>query len=184
MVKKRGKKDGTRVLMELRKIDAEVKDLKSAEKFVIHEEKKIENEQKKIESVIFKMGRLTFKRKHFLEIIRGAAGAFLGVGLGMNLLNLKNLATNLPWFNVVGILIFILTISSLLIYKTEKDFVKNEGKKIIFKRLIGLYLIALSVELIALWLFGGIPDSNQLLVKMIIIGSYSAMAGAVSFSIV
>jgi len=181
MINKRGKKS---VVKELDRLDKKVNELKSIEKRVISKENKIENEEKKIEQNLFKIGRLTFKRKHFLELIRGSAGAFLGVGLGMNLLNLKNLATNLPWFNVIGILLFILVISSLLIYKNEKDFVRAEGKKIIFKRLFTLYLIALLVEFISLWLFGGVPDSDALLVKMMIIGSYSAMAGAVSFSIV
>ena len=102
----------------------------------------------------------------------------------MTLLNTKNLALNLPWINVIGILVFILTISVLLIYKNQKDFIKTEGKKIIFQKLIYLYLVAIFVELIALWLFGGIPESAGLLIKMLIVGSYSAMAGAVSFSMV
>lgn len=177
-------KRGSKVLRKLDKIDKEIQSIKKAESKTIVEEKKIEKEEEKIEKAIFKLGRLTFKRQHFLELIRGTAGAFLGVGLGLNLLNLKNLATNLPWYNVIGILIFILTISSLLIYKNEKDYVKTEGKKIVFKRLVFLYIIALVVEFLALELFGGIPDTNEILIKMMIIGSYSAMAGAVSFSIV
>ncbi len=180
--KKRGKDNS--ILKKLNKIESEVEKVEKFEKRNIKEEKKIEEEQERIERVLFNLGKFTFKRKHFLELIRGTAGAFLGVGLGMNLLNLKSLAVNLPWFNVVGILIFILIISSLLIYKNQKDFVKTEGNKIVFKKLVSLYLIALVVELISLWLFGGIPESNIILIKMLVIGSYSAMAGAVSFSIV
>ena len=172
------------VINELNKIDKEVKDLKKIEKSELSEDKKIEKEEEKMEKTLLSIGNMTFKRKHFLELIRGAAGAFLGVGLGMSLLNLKSLATSLPWWNVLGILLFILVISSLLIYKNDKDFIKREGKKALFRRLLTLYLITLLVEFIALWLFGGIPSSWSLLVKMIIIGSYSAMAGAVSFSIV
>lgn len=178
------KKKEDKVLGKLDKIDREVKKLEGVEKRAIREEIKLEAEENKIEKAIFQMGRLTFKRKHLLEIIRGTAGAFLGVGLGLNLLNLKSLALNLPWINVIGILVFILVISSLLIYKNQKDFVKNRGWGIVLKELILLYAIVLLVEWIALALFGGIPDSNGDLVKMIIIGSYSAMAGAVSFSIV
>lgn len=179
-------KKGSRysVLGKLNKIDKEIRDIQRTEKKELEEERKIEEKEERMEKAIIRVGNLTFKRKHFLELIRGTAGAFLGVGLGINLLNLKNLATTLQWWNVIGILIFILIISSLLIYKNEKDFIKKEGKKVIFKRLFTLYLIALVVEFIALWLFGGIPSSISLLSKMIIIGSYSAMAGAVSFSIV
>ena len=184
MVKKvRGNKKSF-VPDEVNHIEQEVRELKKIESKISKEETKIEGEQQKIEKEIFSLGKFTFKREHFLELIRGTAGAFLGVGLGMNLLNTKNLASNLPWVNVFGILIFILTISSLLIYKSEKDFVKKEGKKVIFKKLVFLYFVALVVELVALWLFGGLPSSGLILVKMLIIGSYSAMAGAVSFSII
>jgi hypothetical protein len=183
-MKKRDRKQEKQGLSnKLQKIEKEIQELKKIEKVAIREEKKIEEEEQKIEKAIFTLGNLTFKRKHILELIRGTAGAFLGVGLGMNLLNLKNLATNLPWINVLGILAFILTMSALLIYKNEKDFIKKEGKSIIIKRLCALYAIALAVELLALWLFGGIPESKELLIKMIIIGSYAATAGAVTFSI-
>jgi hypothetical protein len=178
------KKKDNLVLKKLNNIEKEISSLKNTEKKTIKEEKKIETEQEKIEKTLLKLGKFTFKRKHFLEIVRGTAGSFLGVGIGMNLINLKNLSTNLPWLNVIGILVFILVISALLIYKNQKDFVKKEGKIIIFKRLFYLYLIALIVEFVALWLFGGIPSSVGLLIKMLIIGSYSAMAGAVSFSLI
>ena len=187
MVKKRVKKErkiSPRVLNKLNKIDKEINSLEKTQGNVLREEKRIEKKEEKIDRVLFQMGRLTFKRKHFLELIRGVAGAFLGVGLGMNLLNLKNLASTLPWVNILGIFLFILIISSLLIYKNERDFVKERGIAQIIKRLALLYLIVLGVELIALWLFGGIPESSGILVKMLIIGSYSAMAGAVSFSII
>jgi len=182
MVKKKARKNSLN--SNIRKIGQEVQNLQKVENKIAKEENKIEKEQQIIEKELFRMGRFTFKRKHFLELIRGTAGAFLGVGLGMNLLNTKNLASNLPWLNVFGILVFILTISALLIYKNEKDFIKKEGKRVIFKKLTFLYVIALIVELVALWLFGGIPASSVLLLKMLIIGSYSAMAGAVSFSII
>ncbi len=178
------KRERDLVLKKLDNIEKEVSSLKGTEKRAIKEEKKIEKQEDKIEKTLFKLGRLTFRRKHLLEVIRGTAGAFLGVGIGMNLINLKNLSTNLPWLNVIGILVFILVISSLLIYKNQKDFIKKEGKKVIFKKLIYLYLIALIVEFIAIWLFNSIPDSPVLLIKMLVIGSYSAMAGAVSFSLI
>ena len=181
MVKKRVESE---ILKKLNKINKKVENIEQVERKNIRQEIKLENEQEKIEKAILKLGRFTFKREHFLEIVRGTAGAFLGVGLGMNLLNLKSLATSLPWINVFGILVFILIISSLLIYKNQKDFIKEEGKKVVFKKLIFLYLIVILVELIALTLFGGIPDEQLVLIKMLIIGSYSAMAGAVSFSIV
>jgi len=106
------------------------------------------------------------------------------VGLGRSLLNMEDLANNLSWWNIFGILLFILIISGLLIYKTEKDFVKKEGTGVIWRRLIALYLVALIVEFIALWLFSSLPSDPVILIKVLVIGSYAAMAGAVSFSLV
>ena len=124
MAKRERKK---RVSSQLSKINRKVRNLERLERKIQKEELQIEKEENQIEKDIFRIGKLTFKRKHFLELIRGTAGAFLGVGLGMTLVNTKGLATNLPWPNVIGILLFIWVISSLLVYKNEKDFIKTEG---------------------------------------------------------
>ncbi len=187
------KKEDTLKLI-LRKINRIEKELKGVEKIerkvereekqVMKEEKRIEEEEKKIERALVKLGKFTFKRKHLLEIIRGTAGAFLGVGLGKSLLSFNSLAESLPWWNVWGILVFILGISVLLIYKNEHDYIQKEGISIVWKKLVLLFGISLIVEFFALWLFGGLPADPVILTKMMIIGSYPAMAGAVSFSIV
>lgn len=178
------------VLKRLGRIEKEIKGVEKIEHHIEREEKQelkeqkiIEKEEKKIQRTLFQIGKFTFKRKHLLEIIRGTAGAFLGVGLGKGLLSLSDLAQSLGWFNIVGILLFILIISALLIYKNEKDFLPNKSIVLIWKKLLFLYLISVVVEFFALWLFGGLPSSSIVLGKMLIIGSYSAMAGAVSFSI-
>ncbi|MEK6845212.1 MAG: hypothetical protein AABY26_00515, partial [Nanoarchaeota archaeon] len=59
----------------------------------------------------------------------------------------------------------------------------KEGLAIVWKRLSALYFIALIVEWISLWLFLALPEGDLTLLKMLIIGSYAAMAGAVSFSL-
>ena len=112
------------------------------------------------------------------------AGAFLAVGLGQNLLNKEELARNLPWWNVIGILIFIIGISWLLIYKNEREIVKKEGYRVVWRKLIFLYLIALVIEFIALWLFASLPVDTATLLKVLVIGSYAAMAGPVNFSLI
>ena len=192
MKKKRSQQEALElVLKKVNKIERELKGVEKIEKKVVAEERKIERnqekirkEEKKIEQAIFTLGKFTFKRKHLLELIRGTAGAFLGVGLGEGLLGTDKLAGNLPWFNIIGILIFILVISSLLIYKNEHDYIAKKGKGVVFKKLLFLYLISLGVELFALWLFAGLPSDGILIVRTLIIGSYAAMAGAVSFSII
>lgn len=179
------------ILIKVNKIDKNLKGIKVIEKTVLEEERKalaeekvLEKEEKKIERALFQLGKFTFKRKHLLELIRGTAGAFLGVGLGKSLLSFSELAEFLPWGNVIGILVFILVISILLIYKNEHDYIQKEGVWIVWRKLGFLFLISLIVEFFALWLFGGLPTEPLILTKMMIIGSYPAMAGAVSFSIV
>ena len=178
------------VLRKVRAIERELRGVEKIERKVEREERKMEKEQKeihkeeeRIEHALFTLGKFTFKRKHMLELIRGTAGAFLGVGLGKSLLSVRDLALTLPWWNVIGILVFILVISILLIYKNEHDYIHKEGTSIIWKKLVFLYGISLMVEFFALWLFGGLPGTSGELTKTMIIGSYAAMAGSVSFSI-
>ena len=78
---------------------------------ILAEEKKIETrmetiakEEHEIEKVLFNIGNFGFRKKHALELVRSSAGAFLGVGLGKNLLDLANLGTKLHWLNIIGIL--------------------------------------------------------------------------------
>lgn len=158
--------------------------IEKAEKRIEKEEKKIEKEEVQVEHVLFKIGNVMFKRKHLLGFIRGIAGSFLGVSLGKALLNQEALANQLSWWNILGITLFILFISGLLIYKNEKEYVKTKGYGIIAQRLVFLYVLSLLVELMSLWLFNALPAEFGTLVKVLIIGSYAAMAGAVSFTVI
>lgn len=62
--------------------------------------------------------------------------------------------------------------------------IQKEGAGIVWRHLVILYAISLVVELFALWLFGAIPQDTLILMKIVIIGSYPAMTGAVSFSLI
>ena len=184
-------KKKSELIRRLSRIEQKVDTIKTGEKTLEKEEKNVEKteqaiqkEQQKMERTLFQLGKFTFKRKHVMELIRGTAGAFFGVGIGKNLLNLQDLSAKLPWWNVLGILLFVLLVSSLLIYKNEKDFIRKRGYFIVFRKLILLYLIAMVVELISLWLFKALPPEIAVIIKMLIIGSFAAMGGAVTFSIV
>ncbi|MEK6900099.1 MAG: DUF2391 family protein [Nanoarchaeota archaeon] len=163
---------------------------KTEEQLLKHEqniekkENKILTEEQKIEKVLFKIGRFEFKRKHLLELIKGVAGAFLGVGLGRTLLNMESLADKLQWWNIIGIFIFIVGISALLIYKNERLYVQKKGLRVVWTKLFFLYLISLLIEFLALWLFASLPGDAATLIKILVIGSFAAMAGAVSFSLI
>ncbi len=62
-------------------VEESLKDADEVEKDVEHIEKDID----KIEEEVVNIGRLTMKKRHFSELVRGVAGAFLGVGMGMRL---------------------------------------------------------------------------------------------------
>ena len=60
------------------------------EKLVEREDKEIEKVEKgelKIERALFRINKFTIKKSQVLELARGVAGAFLGVGLGQALVN-------------------------------------------------------------------------------------------------
>ena len=168
------------ILNRLDRIEQKVEKAEKTEEKIEKKEAQIQKEEERMERVITQIGNFTFRRKHLLEGIRGTAGAFLGVGLGRGLLNMEQLAQTLPWWKVIGLLIFILAISTLLLYKSMRKQVEEKGWNTVWSRLFSLYLISLIVEFFALWLFGGIPSTTENLIKILIIGSYSAMAGAVS----
>ncbi len=178
------KRKGSGVEQELREIRRTEEKLLKQEQEIEKKENKILAEEEKIEKVLFRIGSFEFKRKHLLDLIKGVAGAFLGVGLGRSILNLDSLAEKLQWWNVIGILIFIIGISWLLIYKNEKQYVQKKGLAVVWKKLLFLYVISLIIEYLALWLFASLPPDAATLVKVLVIGSYAAMAGAVSFSLI
>lgn len=176
---------------KLRKVEQELREIRKNEEKLLKQEKRIEQkenkilaEEQKIEKVLFRIGRFEFRRKHLLELIKGVAGAFLGVGIGRSILNLDSLAEKLQWWNIIGILIFIIGISWLLIYKNEKQYVQKHGFKLVWKKLVFLYAISIIIELLTLWLFASLPADTATLIKVLVIGSYAAMAGAVSFSLI
>ena len=167
-----------------KKILLREKSIDKKEGSISTKEDEIRKHEEKIERALFSIAGFTVRRKHLLELIRGVAGSFLGVGLGRNLLNMELLAASLGWFNIVGLLFFILIISGLLIYKNERKTVSVSGLKIVCSKLAFLYLCALAVEFLALLLFNALPADPVLMAKVLIIGSFAAMAGAVSFSLI
>ena len=177
--KKRKKATISTVMNKLNSIDRKLNRVSRGEKTIQKEEYKIEKEEKKIRKTLKKLTG----RKYLLELIRGAAGAFLGVGIGESLVGLSSSAGRLPWINIMGILVFILVVSSLLIYKNERDHVSKRGTRFVFWRLGELYAISIVMEALGLILFAAWPGTGELLAKSLIVGSFAAMSGAVSFTI-
>lgn len=147
------------------------------------EERAIEKEEKAIEKSVVSLGSISVRRKHFFEILRASAGAFLGVGLGRSFLGLDNVAKSLPWINTIGILAFVLILSALLIYKSEKSSNNQVHASTILRRLTFIYAVSIVIELLSIFLFNVSYENVYVLIKIMIVGSYAAMASAVTFSL-
>lgn len=146
----------------------------------------IEEEERQIERTLVKLGDFTIKRSHLLELARGTAGAFLGVGLGQALGGNVSLAKTLPWPNVLGILLFIFILVGLLIYKNDQGFIKGSHQgplRYVTGKIAMLYAVSLLVELFGLALFNNFPGWDILLIKALLVGSYPAMSSAAAFSL-
>lgn len=160
------------------------------EKLVEREDKelkKIEKEEVVIEKNLLKIGSFTVKRSKVLELARGVAGAFLGVGLGQALGISVTLAKKIAWPNAVGLLFFIILLAGVLVYKNDKTLIAGSQKhpvRYVTDRIAVLYAISAIVELIGLILFNNFPGWNSLLVKAIVVGSFPAMSSAAAFSII
>ncbi len=171
---------------ELKKLEGIEEDLEKIVNRENKEIKKIEEEEAGIEKAIIRIGRLTFRRSKLMELARGVAGAFLGVGLGQALGISVNLAKRIPWPNAFGLLLFILLLAGILIYKNDKTLIQGSQKhplRYITDKIAVLYAISLTVELVGLILFNNFPGWNGLLVKSLVVGSFPAMSSAAAFSI-
>jgi len=162
---------------------------KDLEKIVEKEDKelnKVQQEEAYIEKTLVKLGNYTIKRSHLMELARGTAGAFLGVGLGTALGLSVNLAHKLPWINIFGILIFVFLLVGLLIYKNDKSYIHESRSSTlgyVTSKVLILYTISLVVLFAGLILFDDFPGWNLLLIKALLVGSYPAMASAAAFSL-
>jgi hypothetical protein len=183
----------TQIELKLNRIDRKLTALggieRNLERIVAKEDKelsKIEKEETYIEKSLVKLGNYTIKRSHIMELARGTAGAFLGVGLGQALGLSVNLANRLPWINIFGILMFVFLLVGLLIYKNDKAFIHGTTTSTlgyITGKVAVLYSISLVVLLMGLVLFNDFPGWNLLLVKALLVGSYPAMSSAAAFSL-
>jgi hypothetical protein len=150
---------------------------------VENEMHKMEEGIEKVEESVLNIGKFTMGREHFMELARGTAGAFLGVGIGMSIKDIPELAAGLGWNNILGIFAFIMVVGAILIYKNEKQWIEKEGKFFVVKRLVVLFIICICVEALALYIFNTMPLEMNLILKTLIVGSYPAMSGAITFTI-
>lgn len=140
---------------------------------------KLDEGEKRIERAVLALGRFTIRKKYLLETTRVMAGAALGVSVGMSLRIIPEIAKNLPWANIIGIFSFIMFISIVLVYKSEHIF----GRSGVIKKLVEIMLISVFVEVVTLYLFNILPSDPETLLKVVVVGLFPTMSGAITFRI-
>jgi hypothetical protein len=167
-------------------VEESLQDRKDADKDIegIEDDvQKMEKDIDKMEEAIFQIGKITIGREHVMELARGAAGAFLGVGIGLGVRWMPGIAANLEWIHAASVLVFIFMVGSLLVWKNEREWIAKQGNWFIPKRLIHLFIISIGVEIVALSIFNMLPLGLEDVIKTLIVGSYPAMSGAITFTI-
>ncbi|MBI2971342.1 MAG: hypothetical protein HYY37_02920 [Candidatus Aenigmarchaeota archaeon] len=186
----RKRKTATKTLQEIEKKEEaiekieerieqlEEKDQETLEK-IEQKEEAIEQIEERIEKAIVGLGNFTLKKSYLLETTRALAGAALGVSVGMGLRIIPEIAENLPWVNIAGILMFIVFVAIVLIYRTERV----TGRGHVLGKLFEIVFISLMVEITALSLFNILPPDAESVVKVLVVGLFPTMSGAITFRI-
>lgn len=199
MARKKKKKTQRRISTDkmLRKIDRE-------ERTIIREEKKLERiaekifkEEKKIEDMehrlieeehdlIVSLGKMKLKGSHVLDFFKIVGGSLVGTSFGAKFIGTVDLATTVPWENVIAILIMSLVIGGALIYKAEKKRIvkMKHPTTYLALRLVYIWIISIAIGGMSIFLFLTEPVGGILLAKTILLGSYPALAGAIGFNFV
>ena len=172
-----------RLIEEEQKIEREEKNIEAEEKKIEKKEAKIEKIEKEI---LFKIGKFKVSKKHVFDVTKITAGALLGTGLGQALAGYTDL-TALPWLNTVGIFALSVALSALMLYKEEKTEIKQAKEPALYltKRVVEVYLISFFIVAATLVLFSpeALALDLELFLKIVLIGSFSAVSGAITFSL-
>jgi len=189
MAAKRKKDVQQKLLEEEKKIEREeaklakeVKAIKKAEENIEKREIEIEKLEKE---VLFKIGSLKVRKKHIFDNTKIVAGALLGTGLGRAIESSRGFAETLPLTNILAIVGISLILAALLTFKTEKKEILSSKTpmKYILGRVAHIYLVAILVVALSSLLFVTEFPEPVLFLKVLLISSFSAVSGAITFSL-
>jgi hypothetical protein len=187
--KKRGKSKTTKPSAIQIKLLAEEKKIEKEEKKIVAEEKNIVKKERKIikleKQLIFKIGKLKVTKQHVFDVAKVTGGAMLGTGLGWNIVGrYGDLAAQLEWFKIIGLILVSLILATVLIYHEERNVLKRKKNKpaYILSKLAIVYVISFGVVAIISYLLSPVLPNTELLIKILFIGSFSAVSGAITFN--
>lgn len=191
--KKTKKRENTRLLKSVKKDEKKLlkiaKKLEKDEKRIVKEEKNIEKLERKIvkdeKAILLAIGKLKIKKEHLFDFIKIVAGSLLGASLGKKFID-SELAVELPWLNVIGILLLIFAISYLLVYKAERKTLAHKRHKQIYilTRILYIWIVATMVGSLSALLFMTEYPGKEIFIKSLLINLYPAVAGAIGFSLI
>ena len=186
-VKKLQKQQGKLNRLE-KKIEHEERTVLKEEKKIIAAEKRIHKDTQQIlkqeKEVLFMIGRFKFSKLHVFDLIKIAAGALIGSGIGTLVIGRITLAQMLPWANIVAMIIIVLCLGGLLVYKAEREKIsraKHPVEYVIF-RVVYIWFIASVISGVTALLFVTEPVSFAVGTKLVLLSSFPAVSGAIGFS--
>ncbi len=162
----------------------------NVEKHIIREEKKIEALEKKIlkeeHEIIGSLGKLKLKQGHLLDFFKIVGGALIGTSFGAKIVGQTELVQSIPWINVIGIFVLSLVVGFAMVYKAEKDKLKKmkNPKTYLLLRLFYIWVIAAAIGGLSSSLFITEPLETLVFIKVVLVGSYPALAGAIGFNFI
>jgi hypothetical protein len=130
------------------------------------------------------LGKYSVKRKYYLELSRGFAGAFFGTAIVYSIISVPAMAMAMTSIQSATLLAFILVFSLFMLYRNQKLWVEQSAMVLAVKRLALLYLASIVMGVVALFLTGGLTMAIDAIFKSLVLGSFPAMAGAVLFLLV
>ncbi len=91
----------------------------------------------------------------------------------------------LSWFKVAGITIMAVLVSCLLVYKEEKTEIhaSKHPWRYLGKRVLSIYVISFLIVALASFFFAVEVPPLEIAVKALLVGSFSAVSGAITFDL-
>jgi uncharacterized membrane protein len=130
------------------------------------------------------LGKYSVKRKYYLELTRGLAGAFFGTGMAYTLVNIPSAASQMSLYQAVALLLLVLGFSFYMLYRNQKLWMGRRAAALAAKRTGVLFGASLAMGAAAIFITGaagGLSIGIDAALRSMALGSFPAMAGAVLF---
>ena len=114
---------------------------------------------------------------------KGFVGAFFGIVVSNFLFDFP-IVINVPWVNIIGLTVFLLITSIVVLYNQEKRFLEKLGSFHLIRELVIMYLSAFIGIFFTLLFFNILPFSIEGFLRHIFIFLVPAIVGALTLTVI